>query len=172
MEIAAVTTIVVKYIFPPVFYAFHGYIATAMAIAALFRPYEAWFVPFTNWQIPCTPGIFPKRRNKLAQAVAGTITDTLLTTEDVKRQVETLVTEQNIYLAVDKFVDAILREFRDTDKLHRLARDISELSPALLQQYVVSIVDAVEKGSDRRVASIVEKLFDHVVMNIRISKEQ
>lgn len=172
MEIAEVTTIVVKYIFPPVFYAFHGYIATAMAIAALFRPYEAWFVPFTNWQIPCTPGIFPKRRNKLAQAVAGTITDTLLTTEDVKRQVENLVTEQNIYLAVDKFVDAILREFRDTDKLHRLARDISELSPAILQQYVVSIVDGVEKGSDRRVASMVEKLFDHVVMNTRISKEQ
>ena len=172
MELNAATIIVVKYIFPPVFYAFHGWLATAMAIAALFRPYEAWFIPFTKIQIPCTPGIFPKRRAKLAQAVAGTITDTLLTNEDVKRQVESLVTEQNIFLAVDSFVEAVLREFRDTDKLHRLARDISELSPALLQQYVVSIVDGVEKGSDRRVASIVEKLFDHIVMSTRISKEQ
>lgn len=161
-----------SFVFPPFFYALHGWLATAMAIAALFRPYEAWYFPFTKWQIPCTPGIFPKRRNKLAQAVAGTITDTLLTTEDVKRQVESLVTEQNIYLAVDSFIDAVLREFRDTEKLHRLARDISELSPALLQQYVVSIVDGLEKGADRRVSTMIEKLFDHVVLSMRISKEQ
>jgi uncharacterized membrane protein YheB (UPF0754 family) len=161
-----------SFIFPPIFYALHGWLATAMAIAALFRPYEAWYFPFTRWQIPCTPGIFPKRRNKLAAAVAGTITDTLLTTSDVKRQVESLVTEQNIYLAVDGFIDAILREFRDTEKLHRLARDISELSPAILQQYVVSIVDGVEKGQDRRVGTMVEKLFDHIILSTRISKEQ
>ena len=166
------TVIVVKYLFPPVFYAFHGWLATAMAIAALFRPYEAWYFPFTNWQIPCTPGIFPKRRHKLAESVAATITDTLLTNADVKRQVESLVTEQNIYLAVDGFIDATLREFRDTEKLHRLARDLSELSPALLQQYVVSIVDSLEKGADRRVAAMVEKLFDQVILSTRISKEQ
>lgn len=161
-----------KCLFPPMFYAAHGWLATWMAIGALFRPYEAWYFPFTNWQIPCTPGIFPKRRHKLAQSVAGTITDTLLTTEDVKHQVESLVTEQNIFLAVDSFVDAVLREFRDTEKLHRLARDISELSPALLNQYVVSIVDGLEKGSDKRVATMVEKLFDQVILSTRISKEQ
>lgn len=171
MELAP-TTIFLKYIFPPVFYALHGWLATWMAIGALFRPYEAWYFPFTKWQIPCTPGIFPKRRHKLAQHVAGTITDTLLTTSDVKQQVESLVTEQNIYLAVDSFVDAVLREFRDTEKLHRLAKDISELSPAILQQYMVSIVDGLEKKSDRRVASMLEKLFDHVILSARISKDQ
>ena len=159
-------------IVPPLFYTVHGWFATWMAIGALFRPYEAWFLPFTNWQIPCTPGIFPKRRATLAQAVAGTITDTLLTTEDIKRQVQTLITEQNIYLAVDGFVDAILTEFRDTDKLHRLAKDLSEISPALIQQYVVSLVEGLEKGRDRKFATIIEKLFDHVIMSARISKEQ
>jgi len=158
--------------FPPIFFALHGWLATAMAIAALFRPYEPWFFPFTKWQIPCTPGIFPKRRHKLAESVASTITDTLLTNADVKNQVESLVTEQNIFLAVDSFIDAVLREFRDTEKLHRLARDISELSPALLQQYVVSIVDGLEKGLDRRVGTMVEKLFDQVILSARISKEQ
>lgn len=161
-----------KYIFPPLFYAFHGWAATWMAIAALFRPYEAWYFPFTKVQIPCTPGIFPKRRHKLATAVAGTITETLLTTEDVKRQVETLVTEQNIYLAVDGFVEAVLKEFRDTETLHRLARDLSELSPALLQQYVVSIIDGLESRRDHRVGGMLEKLFDQIVLSARISKEQ
>lgn len=159
-------------IVPPVFYTFHGWLATWMAVGALFRPYEAWYFPFTKWQIPCTPGIFPKRRATLAQAVAGTITDTLLTTEDIKKQVGTLITEQNIYLAVDGFIDAVLTEFRDTDKLHRLARDLSELSPALLKQYVLSLVEGLERGKDRKFATIIEKLFDQVVMSARISKDQ
>lgn len=154
------------------FYALHGWLATWMAIIALFRPYEAWYFPFTTWQLPWTPGIFPKRRHKLAQHVASTITDTLLTNEDVKVQVESLVTEQNIYLAVNGFVDAILKEFRDTEKLHRLAKDISELSPAILHEFVISIVDGLEKKSDRRLASMLEKLFDHVVLSTRISKDQ
>ncbi len=166
------TFVALDIIFPPVLYTAHGWFATWMAIGALFRPYEAWYLPFTKWQIPCTPGIFPKRRGTLAQAVAGTITDTLLTTEDIKRQVQTLVTEQNIYLAVDGFVDAILTEFRDTDKLHRLARDLSEISPALLQQYVMSIIDGLERGRDRKFAAIIEKLFDQVIMSARISKDQ
>lgn len=172
MNLDFAVVVFIKYIFPPLFFALHGWGATWMAIAALFRPYEAWYFPFTKWQIPCTPGIFPKRRNKLASAVAGTITDTLLTTEDVKRQVETLVTEQNIYLAVDGFIEAILKEFRDTEKLHRLAKDLSELSPAILRQYVVSIVDGLEKRKDRRVAVMVEKLFDQIVLSMRIPKDQ
>lgn len=157
---------------PPILYTFHGWFATWMAVGALFRPYEAWYLPFTKWQIPCTPGIFPKRQATLAQAVAGTITDTLLSTEDIKQQVQTLITEQNIYLAVDGFIDAILTEFRDTDKLHRLARDLSELSPALLKQYVLSLVEGLERGKDRKFATIIEKLFDQVVMSARISKDQ
>ena len=159
-----------KNIFPLVFYTLHGWLATAMAIWALFHPYEPWYL--LGFQVPCTPGIFPKRRAKLAQAVAGTITDTLLTTSDIKAQAENLVTEQNIYLAVDGFVDAVLREFRDTTKLHRLARDLSELSPAFLQQLVVATVDGVEQRKDKRIAVITEKLFDQIILSARISKGQ
>jgi uncharacterized membrane protein YheB (UPF0754 family) len=161
-----------RYAFPPLFYTFHGWIATKMAIWALFHPYEAWYFPGTEWQIPCTPGIFPKRQAKLAQAVAGTITDTLLTTTDIKIQAETLVTERNIHVAVDAFVTAILKEFRDTTKLHRLANDIAELSPAVLEHVVSSLIQDVDAGRDTKVAAITEKIFDHTIMNARISYEQ
>jgi len=143
-----------------------------MAIAALFRPYQAWYFPYTSWQIPCTPGIFPKRQSKLAQAVAATITDTLLTTEDIKHQAEHLVTEKNIYLAIDAFIDSVLREFRDTAKLHRLAGDLAELSPAMLQHLVESIVDGLEKGREQRVSIITEKIFDQVILSARINLDQ
>lgn len=170
--LAGPLTIFFKFFFPPLFYAIHGWLATEMAIVALFRPYETWYFPFTNVAIPCTPGIFPKRRDKLAGAVAATITDTLLTTEDIKRQTDLLVTERNIYLAIDAFVESILKEFRDITKLHRLANDLAELSPAVLQHMVVSVTDGVELGRERRLAIITEKIFDQVVMTTRIPLEQ
>ena len=114
-----------KVIVPPVLYFAHGYLATWMAIVLLFRPYEAHYFPFTKIQLPLTPGIFPKRRGKLAQAVASTVTDTLLTPADIKNQVEHLLTEDNIRITIGMLFDSILKEFRDTTKLHRLASDIA-----------------------------------------------
>jgi uncharacterized membrane protein YheB (UPF0754 family) len=153
-------------VFPPILYGFHGWFATEMAIWALFRPYE----PLLG--IPWAQGIFPKRRAKLAQAVAGTITDTLLTTADIKHQTEQLVTEKNIYMAIDAFVESVLKEFRDTTKLHRLAADVAELSPAVLQHLVVSVIDGLEQGREHRVAIITEKIFDQVILSARIPLDQ
>jgi len=157
---------------PPVLYGLHGWIATRMAVAALFHPYETWYWPGTKIAMPLTPGIFPKRKNKLAESVAGTVTDTLLTPVDISQRVETLVTEENLILAADAVIDSILREFRETSKLHRLASEISELSPAVLQHLVDSSIEGLEKGRDRNVQTIVEKIFDHMILPMRISLEQ
>jgi uncharacterized membrane protein YheB (UPF0754 family) len=162
----------VKVLLPVFYFTLHGWFATAMAVLALFRPYEPWYIPYTKIQLPLTPGIFPKRQAKLAVAVATTITDTLLTTADIRVQVENLLTEKNIYASVNLFVDAVLLEFRDTAKLHRLASDIAELSPTILHHLVNSTIDGVEGGKETRVASITDKLFDQVVLNTRISLDQ
>jgi uncharacterized membrane protein YheB (UPF0754 family) len=108
----------------------------------------------------------------LAQAVAATVTDTLLTAADIKAQAELLVTEQNIYTSVDLFVDSVLKEFRDTTKLHHLASDIAELSPTILRNLVESTIDGVEKGKDKKVATITEKIFDQVILTTRIPLAQ
>ncbi len=136
----------------------------------LFHPYEAKYI--FGYHIPFTPGIFPARRSRLSQAVASTVTDTLLTTSDIKAQVETLLTEQNIHVSVDGIVDAVLTEFRDTASLHRLANEISELSPALLEQLVISIIEGVEHKRQRHIAAIIERIFDQVIVALRISRPQ
>lgn len=143
-----------------------------MAVAMLFHPYDAYFVPGTKIQIPLTPGIFPKRRAKLAQAVASTVTETLLTPSDIKQQVETLLTEDNIHLTIGLLLDSVLTEFRDTTKLHRLASDIAELSPTLLEHFVRSSIESLEQGKDTKIATICEKVFDQVILTTRISLEQ
>lgn len=157
---------------PPVLYGLHGWIATRMAVAALFHPYETWYWPGTRIAMPLTPGIFPKRKATLAESVATTVTDTLLTPVDISQRVETLVTEENLSLAADAVIDSILKEFRESSKLHRLAADLSELSPAVLQHLVDSSIEGLEKGRDRNVQVIVEKIFDHMILPMRISLEQ
>ena len=169
---ASPSSIFWKVAVPPVLYAAHGFGATWMAVWALFHPYSAKFIPGTKIQLPLTPGIFPKRRSKLAQAVASTVTDTLLTTTDIKSKVEGLLTESNIYMSVDLFIESVLTEFRDTAKLHRLASDVAELSPTILHHLVDSTIDSIESGKDRRLASIIEKIFDYVILPARISPEQ
>ncbi len=164
---------ILKVVVPPILYFVHGYLATVMAVAALFRPYEAWYIPFTKIQLWFTPGIFPKRRAKLAQAVATTVTETLLTPADITDKVEHLLTAENIYLTIDMFVDAVLKEFRDISKLRdRLASDIAELSPTLMEHFVRSVIESLEAGKDTKIAAITEKVFDQVVLSARISLEQ
>lgn len=158
------------YFFPIIFYTFHGYLATVMAIWLLFHPYEPVFI--LGWQLPMTPGIFPKRRSKLSQAVASTVTDTLLTTSDIKAQVETMLTEENIYAAVDGMLHVVLTEFRDTTKLHRLANEIAELSPAFMEQFALAVIEGVEHGKHKNIAIITEKIFDQIVLTVRISRPQ
>lgn len=171
-DILTSSSLFFKYVFPPAFYAFHGWIATEMAIWALFRPYEAWYFPLIKIQVPCTPGIFPKRKSKLAQAVASTVTDTLLTADDIKAKVQKLVTQENIYKAVDIFIDSLVTELRDATKLHKLAQDLAELSPTFLHHIVSSIIDEMENGRDKKVALITEKVFDQFIVSMRISRDQ
>jgi uncharacterized membrane protein YheB (UPF0754 family) len=164
---------VIKFLLPPLIYAIHGYVATWLAVRMLFRPYTPKYWWFTKTQIPLTPGIFPKRQSKLAQSVATTITETLLTPDDIKARAQELVNEENIFKTVDLFVDNVfLKEFRDTTKLHRLASDIATLSPTLLRQFVDSTITSLEQGKETKIASITEKIFEQVLMGTRINFEQ
>jgi uncharacterized membrane protein YheB (UPF0754 family) len=155
-------------VFPIVIYTLHGWLATKMAIVMLFRPYEPWVI----FGRPMIQGILPRRRHKLSQAVASTVTETLLTTSDIKMQAERLVTEENIYLAVDEIVTAVLHEFRDTAKLHRLANELSELAPPFMEQLVLAVIEGVEHGRHRNIATITERIFDQIILSVRISRHQ
>jgi uncharacterized membrane protein YheB (UPF0754 family) len=159
-------------IVPPLLGGIHGFAATWMAVWFLFRPYEAKFIPGTRIQLPLTPGIFQKRRSKLSQAVAATVTETLLTTADIRAKVETLLTESNIYLAVDLFIESVLIEFRDITKLHKIASDLAELSPTLLHHLLASTIDSIETGKGHRLAAIINKIFDELLLPARITPEQ
>lgn len=66
-----------KIIAAPVIGAIIGYFTNALAVKMLFRPKKAYFIG--KFQLPFTPGVFPKEKARLAQAAHDVINDQLLT---------------------------------------------------------------------------------------------
>ncbi|MBY0404945.1 MAG: DUF445 family protein, partial [Cyanobacteria bacterium] len=158
--------------FQPVFYAVHGYVATEMALMMLFRPYEPIFIPGTKIQLPFTPGIFPRGQHKLSIAIANTITEMLLTPSDIKKQAEKLVTEENIYKALDALIDSIGDELRDISHIRDLYHFVDNLVPPLLHKLVNDALVGLEEGDDKDFNNLLDRFFIFTLPRLHLSKDQ
>lgn len=158
--------------FQPLFYSFHGWLATEMALAMLFRPYEPKYLPGTKLRLPFTPGIFPRGRHKLSISIANTITEILLTEKDIKKQAEKLVTEENIYQALEALLDSVGKELRDVGNIRQLYKSLDRVLPNLLNKLVHDAISALEEGDDKQYQALFDQLFTHVVPHIRLEHSQ
>lgn len=82
-----------------------GYITNWIAIKMLFRPLNP--IKIGNVKLPFTPGIIPKNKDRIAKSIADTVTNNLLTENDLK---ETLLTEE--------FKEKINLKFQEIIKQH------------------------------------------------------
>ena len=158
--------------FQPIFYSLHGWIATEMALWMLFHPYEPVYVPFTRWQLPFTPGIFPRGRKKLSVSIANTVTDLLLTEEDIHRQAERIVTEENIYKAIDSLSGSVYRELQDVGHLRRIYRYIEDMIPGLADSLVVKLVDNLKQGEQSEALNAVSQLLSNIFGKLHLTPLQ
>ena len=163
--------------FQPLFYAFHGYIATEMALMMLFRPYEAIYFPGTAWRLPFTPGIFPRGRHKLSVAIANTITDMLITPQDIQQQTVKLVSEENIYKALDAILASLGEELKDVTRLRSLYKYIDDLVPDLLQKLTLDSLSSLtlgttETSADKRFHSALDRFLTFALPKLQLQTEQ
>ena len=82
-----------------------GYITNWIAIKMLFRPLNP--IKIGNVKLPFTPGIIPKNKDRIAKSIADTVTNNLLTENDLK---ETLLSEE--------FKEKINLKFQEIIKQH------------------------------------------------------
>lgn len=66
----------------PVIGSLIGYVTNYIAVKMLFRPLRP--IKIGKFRIPFTPGIFPKRKEQLAQALGKAVGNNLLTSKDVE----------------------------------------------------------------------------------------
>ena len=72
-----------SYIIAPLLGGVIGYITNDIAIRMLFRPHKAKYV--FGIHIPFTPGIIPKEKGRIAEAVGGVISENLMNKEVLER---------------------------------------------------------------------------------------
>ncbi len=157
--------------FQPVFYSFHGWLATEMALWLLFHPYEPKYIPGTQLQIPFTPGIFPRGRHKLSVSIADTITDILLTQEDIKKQAEKLITEANIYAALDMLFDSVGNELKDITNIRRIYRYVDDLLPPLIQKLSMEYITSLENQKNKQFNLMLGQLFNRILPHLSINAD-
>ena len=74
---------ILKLIAGPLIGAAIGYFTNYIAVKMLFKPHHP--VMLGSFQLPFTPGLIPKRKNELAGAIGGAVSDVLLTKEDLTK---------------------------------------------------------------------------------------
>ena len=147
--------------FQPFIGAFHGWFATRMVVVMLFRPYKAYYIPGSEIKIPFTPGIFPSRKRALAENIARTVTQTLLTPDDLQARTDRFVTEENLERAVGIVLETLIEGFSQQDKLQMLADELRKQVPGLLDTTAQNLITRLSE----RESPMLAQLIDHVILD-------
>ena len=131
--------IIPSYILAPLVGGVIGYVTNDIAIRMLFRPHTAKYI--MGWHVPFTPGIIPKEKGRIAEAVGTAISDNLMSKEVLEK-----------YLLSDNMVGRVrssMEEFIAKQK------DNSETVAQFLEHYlsheeVAMLADSAKEGLTRQ----------------------
>ena len=91
----------IAYITRPIVGAIIGYITNDIAIRMLFRPHQAKYI--FGIKIPFTPGIIPKEKGRIAQAIGSSISTNLMNQEVLEKNLLSDDMLDKLGNAVDEF---------------------------------------------------------------------
>lgn len=91
-----------SYIIAPLLGGVIGYITNDIAIRMLFRPHTAKFV--FGIHIPFTPGIIPKEKGRIAEAIGGVISENLMNKEVLEKYLLSEDMIGKVRSAVEEFI--------------------------------------------------------------------
>ena len=131
--------IITSYILAPLVGGVIGYVTNDIAIRMLFRPHTAKYI--MGRRVPFTPGIIPKEKGRIAEAVSTVISDNLMSQEVMEK-----------YLLSDNMVGRVrasIEEFIAKQKVN------SETVAQFLEHYlsheeVLTLADNAKEGLTRQ----------------------
>ncbi len=138
-----------SYIIAPLLGGFIGYITNDIAIRMLFRPHKSKYI--MGIHIPFTPGIIPKEKGRIADAIGGVISENLMNKEVLERYLLSNEMVGKVRMAVGDFIET-LRYNKDTVKEY--------LSLYLSDEEIFTIVRNINNGFTKQTYS---KLSDPII---------
>lgn len=106
-----------NWVIGPIMGALIGYITNHIALRMLFRPHRALYIG--KWQVPFTPGLVPKGRDRLSHAVRELL-DVELLSADVLQQA---LLSDKMLAKMDTLADETLAKLLEEEKTPRMALD-------------------------------------------------
>lgn len=160
-----------SYLIAPLLGGVIGYITNDIAIRMLFRPHTAKYV--LGIHIPFTPGIIPKEKGRIAEAIGGVISENLMNQEVLERYLLSEEMIRKVRSAVEVFI--LTQRKNDETVFQFLGHYLSEEEIESISQ---SVNQSITKQTYERLAdsSVGEKVahiaIDHVAQKLTIDGAQ
>lgn len=160
-----------SYIIAPLLGGVIGYITNDIAIRMLFRPHKAKYIMGVH--IPFTPGIIPKEKERIADAIGGVISENLMNKDVLERYLLSDDMVGKVRSAVEKFFET---QKHNTETLKEfLGHYLSDDEIATISQNVNESItkQTYTKLSDTSVGEKVAHIaIDHVAEKLSIDGAQ
>ena len=160
-----------SYIIAPLLGGVIGYITNDIAIRMLFRPHTAKYV--FGIHIPFTPGIIPKEKGRIAEAVGGVISENLMNKDVLEKYLLSEDMIGKVRSAVEEFIAIQQRNSETVVQFleHYLSKEEID---AIAQNINHSITkQTYEKLADSTVGEKVAHIaIDHVAQKLTINGAQ
>lgn len=160
-----------SYIIAPLLGGVIGYITNDIAIRMLFRPHTAKYV--FGIHIPFTPGIIPKEKGRIAEAVGGVISENLMNKEVLEKYLLSEDMVGKVRSAVEEFiatqqrnketVSQFLGHYLSKEEIYTIAQNINH---SITKQTYEKLADS---SVGEKVAHIA---IDHVAQKLTIDGAQ
>lgn len=138
---------VLTYVAAPLMGGVIGYITNDIAIRMLFRPHTAKYV--FGIHIPFTPGIIPKEKKRIAEAIGGVISENLMNKEVLEKYLLSEDMVKKIRSAVEEFIAAqqrneetvsqFLEHYLSKQEIESVAQSINQ---SITKQTYVKLADS------------------------------
>lgn len=160
-----------SYIIAPLLGGVIGYITNDIAIRMLFRPHTAKYV--FGIHIPFTPGIIPKEKGRIAEAIGGVISENLMNKEVLEKYLLSEDMIGKIRSAVEEFITT-QQQNQETVACfleHYLSKEEIETVAQNINQSITN--QTYEKLADSAVGEKVAHIaVDHVAQKLTIDGAQ
>ena len=160
-----------SYIIAPLLGGVIGYITNDIAIRMLFRPHTAKYV--FGIHIPFTPGIIPKEKRRIAEAIGGVISENLMNKEVLEKYLLSKDMIGKVRSAVEEFITTqqknqetvacFLGHYLSKEEIATIAQNINQ---SITKQTYEKLADS---AVGEKVAHIA---IDHVAQKLTIDGAQ
>jgi uncharacterized membrane protein YheB (UPF0754 family) len=157
------------YLLPPVAGGIIGYFTNDIAIKMLFRPYRPYFIG--SYRIPFTPGLIPRNQGRLAQRVADTIVNSLLTPEELQKLTRRLLAIDRVRSAILWLLTTARDSLQTEDPDSKAVRVVSGILHDLLSEALPRLVRVWSRHPEF-LAQQSDRIFDRVLLEYRLSATQ